>query len=106
MDPNRLLKKSSTEWWLAPTGRMRVPGILFASEDLLRAMDEKGRLLGLRELGGAEGCGSQACPIAHFAVPAGKCTVSVCLSDGRAAMKSATMELGKHRVVFREEEFK
>jgi hypothetical protein len=73
---------------------------------LVRAMDEKGRLLGLRELGGAEGCGSQACPIAHFAVPTGKCTVSVCLSDGRAAMKSATMEVGKHRIVFREEEFK
>lgn len=73
---------------------------------IVRAMDDKGRLLGLRELGGAEGGGSQACPIAHFAVPAGKCTFSVCLSDGRAALKSATIELGKHRVVFREEEFK
>ena len=41
MDPNRLSKKSSTEWWLAPTGRMRVPGIIFASEELVRAMDEK-----------------------------------------------------------------
>jgi len=28
MDLNRLSKKSSTEWWLAPTGRMRVPGII------------------------------------------------------------------------------
>jgi tRNA-splicing ligase RtcB len=41
MDLNRLSKKSSTEWWLAPIGRMRVPGILFASEELVRAMDEK-----------------------------------------------------------------
>jgi len=41
MDLNRLSKKSSTEWWLAPTGRMRVPGIIFASEELVRAMDEK-----------------------------------------------------------------
>ena len=72
---------------------------------LVRAMDEKGRLLGLRELGGAEG-GGQTCPIAHFAVPAGRCQVSVCLSDGRAAIKIVKTEPGKHRVVFREDEFK
>jgi tRNA-splicing ligase RtcB len=41
MDPNRLLRKSEVEWWLSPSGRMRVPGIIFASEDLVRAMDEK-----------------------------------------------------------------
>ena len=41
MDLNRLLKKSNTEWWLAPVCRMRVPGILFASEELVRAMDDK-----------------------------------------------------------------
>jgi hypothetical protein len=73
---------------------------------VVRATDGKDRLLGLRELGGAEGLGGQAPAIAHMAVPAGKCGISVCLSDGRAARKSATVEPGKHRVVFRETEFK
>lgn len=41
MDPNRFTKLSDTAWQLEPTGRMRVPAILYASEALLREMDDK-----------------------------------------------------------------
>jgi tRNA-splicing ligase RtcB len=37
----RLVRKSATEWWLPRTGAMRVPGILFATEELLHGMDDK-----------------------------------------------------------------
>ena len=73
---------------------------------LVRVTDEKDRLLGLRELGGAEGLGGQASLVAHLAVPLGKRRISFCLSDGRMAWKTVTVEAGKHRVVFREDEFK
>ena len=73
---------------------------------LVRVMDERDRLLGLRELGGAEGLGGQACAVAHLAVPLGKCRISFCLSDGRMAQRTVTIEAGKHRAVFHEDEFK
>ncbi len=41
MDTTRLEQKSAYEWWLMPTPPMRVPGILYASEALLRNMDDK-----------------------------------------------------------------
>ncbi len=41
MDPNRFTKLSDTAWQLEPTGKMRVPAILYASEALLREMDDK-----------------------------------------------------------------
>lgn len=41
MNPQQLTRKSDTEWWIEPTGSMRVPGILFASEPLIRDMDLK-----------------------------------------------------------------
>ncbi|HSM87598.1 MAG TPA: hypothetical protein VLT16_15685 [Candidatus Limnocylindrales bacterium] len=41
MDLNRLTRKSATEWWIQPAGKMRVPGIIFASERLVEEMDEK-----------------------------------------------------------------
>ncbi|HVV46861.1 MAG TPA: RtcB family protein [Bryobacteraceae bacterium] len=43
MDPNSLHRISATEWRIEPTGRMRVPGILYADERLIRDMDEKVR---------------------------------------------------------------
>ena len=43
MNPTSLLRKSEYEWWIEPTGRMRVPGIIYASEALIREMDEKVR---------------------------------------------------------------
>lgn len=41
MDTTRLIQKSEFEWWLEATPPMRVPGILYASEALLREMDDK-----------------------------------------------------------------
>ena len=41
MDPSRLIHKAAFEWWIPATGAMRVPGILYASEQLVRDMDDK-----------------------------------------------------------------
>jgi tRNA-splicing ligase RtcB len=41
MDTSRLERVSDFEWHIAPHGPMRVPGVLYASEDLIRGMDEK-----------------------------------------------------------------
>jgi tRNA-splicing ligase RtcB len=41
MDPARLTRKSDVEWWIEPAGRMHVPGILYATEALIRDMDDK-----------------------------------------------------------------
>jgi tRNA-splicing ligase RtcB len=43
MDPSSLVRKSDYEWHLPPSGAMRVPGIIFGSEALVREMDEKVR---------------------------------------------------------------
>jgi tRNA-splicing ligase RtcB len=43
MDPGSLVRKSDIEWWIPPSGRMRVPGVIYASEALIRGMDEKVR---------------------------------------------------------------
>ena len=41
MELSRLQRRSAYEWGIAPHGKMRVPAVLFASEALIRAMDEK-----------------------------------------------------------------
>jgi tRNA-splicing ligase RtcB len=41
MDPGKLTKISDTEWRIEPHGAMRVPGIIYATEDLIRDMDDK-----------------------------------------------------------------
>ncbi|MGZ4873813.1 MAG: RtcB family protein [Candidatus Angelobacter sp.] len=41
MNLNRLTRKSETEWHIEPTGKMRVPGVIFATEKLVREMDDK-----------------------------------------------------------------
>jgi tRNA-splicing ligase RtcB len=41
MDLSRLLRKSETEWWIAPFGDMTVPGIIYSTEALIRDMDDK-----------------------------------------------------------------
>ena len=43
MDPASLVRKSDVEWWIPATGGMRVPGVIYASEALIRGMDEKVR---------------------------------------------------------------
>jgi len=41
MDLRGLVRKDDTEWWIEPRGSMRVPGVLYASEALIREMDDK-----------------------------------------------------------------
>jgi tRNA-splicing ligase RtcB len=41
MDTRLFERKSEIEWHIKPHGQMRVPGVIFASEALLRAMDAK-----------------------------------------------------------------
>jgi tRNA-splicing ligase RtcB len=43
MELSTLVRKSDYEWWVPQTGAMRVPGIIYGSETLLRGMDEKVR---------------------------------------------------------------
>src|SRR5210317_1244472 len=41
MDLSLLTRASEHEWHIIPAGQMRVPGIVYASEDLVREMDHK-----------------------------------------------------------------
>lgn len=43
MDAAQFIRKSEFEWSLPASGKMRVPVVIYASEELLRAMDEKVR---------------------------------------------------------------
>jgi tRNA-splicing ligase RtcB len=41
VDTSRLQRKSDSEWCIQPFGKMRVPAVIFASEALIRDMDDK-----------------------------------------------------------------
>ena len=41
MDPARFTRVDATTWQIEPTGAMRVPGIIYADESLIRDMDDK-----------------------------------------------------------------
>ena len=41
MDPARFTRVDSTTWRIEPTGDMRVPGVIYADEDLISHMDDK-----------------------------------------------------------------
>lgn len=41
MDTAQLTQKSEYEWYIAPSGKMRVPAVIYASEELIRGMDQK-----------------------------------------------------------------
>jgi tRNA-splicing ligase RtcB len=43
MDLSGLKQRSDVEWEIPPHGRMRVPAVIYASRELVRAMDEKVR---------------------------------------------------------------
>jgi len=43
MELSSLVRKSDYEWWIPQTGAMRVPGVIYGSEALVRGMDEKVR---------------------------------------------------------------
>ncbi|HKD99540.1 MAG TPA: RtcB family protein [Planctomycetota bacterium] len=67
MDPSRLERRSAFEWIVPASGRMRVPGVLYATESLLRGMDEKVReqLSNVASLPGIVG-EAHAMPDAHW----------------------------------------
>lgn len=67
MDPASLVRKSEHAWWIAPTGRMRVPGVIYGSEALIRGMDEKVReqVMNVATLPGIQRA-SYAMPDAHW----------------------------------------
>lgn len=41
MDLNLLKRRGSNEWHISPRGKMRVPGVIYATEGLIHEMDEK-----------------------------------------------------------------
>jgi tRNA-splicing ligase RtcB (3'-phosphate/5'-hydroxy nucleic acid ligase) len=41
MDISQFTRHSETEWFIKPTGRMRAPAIIYATEELVRDMDQK-----------------------------------------------------------------
>lgn len=41
MDTRQLIRKSDCEWWISPSDDRRVPGIIYATENLVRDMDQK-----------------------------------------------------------------
>jgi len=41
MELSRFQRRGENEWCIAPHGKMRVPAVIFASESLIRAMDDK-----------------------------------------------------------------
>jgi tRNA-splicing ligase RtcB (3'-phosphate/5'-hydroxy nucleic acid ligase) len=41
MDPARFTRIDETTWQIEPTGAVRVPGVIYADEALIRAMDDK-----------------------------------------------------------------
>jgi hypothetical protein len=41
MDLSKLVQESEFTWKVAPSGKMRVPGILYGSKNLVEQMDEK-----------------------------------------------------------------
>jgi tRNA-splicing ligase RtcB (3'-phosphate/5'-hydroxy nucleic acid ligase) len=43
MDRKSLTRHSDFEWWIEPTGQMRVPAVIYAGERLIEDMDEKVR---------------------------------------------------------------
>jgi len=67
MDFSLLKRHSDHEWWIEPFGKMRVPGIIFADEALVRDMDHKvyEQVVNVAMLPGIEKA-SYAMPDAHW----------------------------------------
>jgi tRNA-splicing ligase RtcB (3'-phosphate/5'-hydroxy nucleic acid ligase) len=67
MDLALLKRHSEYEWWIEPSGLMRVPGVIFASEALIRDMDHKvyEQVVNVATLPGIEKA-SFAMPDAHW----------------------------------------
>ena len=41
MDLKKLAQESDYQWKIAPTGKMRVPAVIYGSPELMRDMDDK-----------------------------------------------------------------
>ncbi len=67
MDPQSFSRRSEFEWWIETHGPMRVPGIIYAGEPLIRDMDEKVReqLVHVASLPGIQRA-AYAMPDAHW----------------------------------------
>ena len=67
MDSALFKQHSDYEWHIAPTGKMRVPGVIFATKELLHAMDDKvyRQVCNVAELPGIVNA-SYAMPDAHW----------------------------------------
>jgi len=67
MDTNSLQRVSGEEWRIEPHGKMRVPAIIYATEELIREMDEKVReqIVNVASLPGIEKA-AYAMPDAHW----------------------------------------
>ncbi|MGE5246120.1 MAG: RtcB family protein [Betaproteobacteria bacterium] len=67
MDLSLLTRRSDTEWWIEPRPPMRVPGIIYASEGLVKEMDAKvyEQVANVAALPGIERA-SYAMPDAHW----------------------------------------
>jgi tRNA-splicing ligase RtcB (3'-phosphate/5'-hydroxy nucleic acid ligase) len=67
MNVSSLVRTSDCEWWIPQTGAMRVPGVIYASEALVRDMDEKVReqVVNVAMLPGIQRA-SYAMPDAHW----------------------------------------
>jgi tRNA-splicing ligase RtcB len=67
MELSSLVRKSDYEWWIPQTDAMRAPGVIYGSEALVRAMDEKVReqVSNVAKLPGIQRA-SYAMPDAHW----------------------------------------
>ncbi|MEI6148751.1 MAG: RtcB family protein [bacterium] len=67
MDPTKLVRRSDWAWEIPRSGRMVVPGILYASESLVRGMDDKvrGQVVNVASLPGIVSA-AYAMPDAHW----------------------------------------
>ncbi len=67
MDLNKLTQISEHEWQIKPFGKMRVPGVIFATQSLVQDMDEKvyEQVTNVAQLPGIVGA-SYAMPDAHW----------------------------------------
>ena len=67
MELEQLTRKSEIEWWIEPKNGMRVPGIIYGTEALVRAMDQKvyEQVANVATLPGIE-TDSYAMPDAHW----------------------------------------
>jgi tRNA-splicing ligase RtcB len=67
MELAQLTRKSDIEWWIEPKNGMRVPGIIYGTEALVRAMDQKvyEQVANVATLPGIE-TASYAMPDAHW----------------------------------------